>query len=144
MHHSKIIFLVDDGVKAIQAQYEPRGKIETFKTLMPNVAVGDIVVVESDTRFNFTTVKVTEVDCEPDMESPLPVKWALTRLDMGAVKELRGREATVVAKVQQAERQRRKQQLRETMLAGLTTDALTLEAQPVSEPPDEGEDEIDY
>ena len=115
MHKSRIVFVINDAVRAIEAKYEDGGNAETFKTLDPTIKVDDLVVVESGTRHGMTVVKVTAVDVEPDLDSQTPVKWAVQRIDVWSFKDILAAETEATETVQAIERRRKKDALREAL-----------------------------
>lgn len=115
MHNSKIVFLLNDDTRAIKVQYEEHGTSAVFKTMDPDIKVDDFVVVESGTRWGMTTAKVTEVDVDVDMESHTEIKWALHQINVDAHEELLKQEAAAISAVAQAEKRRKKEELRATM-----------------------------
>lgn len=117
MHPSKIVFLINDHVRAVHARYEPTGKLETFKTLDPTIDKDDLVVVESDTRWDMTVVKVEAVDVEVDLDSGAGIKWITQRIDTHAFGETLALEAKAIEAVQAAERKRKKAELRKSLFA---------------------------
>lgn len=117
MHKSMIAFLINDNILAVEGRYEDGGKTETFKTMDPNIAKYDLVVVESSTRHGMTVVKVTAVDVEPNLDSDEQVKWIVQRIDKDAFQKVLDMEAEAVNVAQAAERRRKKAEMRESMFA---------------------------
>ncbi|MGC0225175.1 hypothetical protein [Pseudooceanicola nitratireducens] len=115
MKNSMIVFLINDDVRAIRGQYEEGGKCETFKTLDQDIDVEDLVVVQSGTRHGMTVVKVTEVDVEPDLEHGPDLKWVVQRIATGAFDDMLAKEEQAITTVQQAEKRRKKAELRDRM-----------------------------
>lgn len=64
MDNSRIVFLINDQVRAVKAKYEDSGAAEMFKTFDATIQVGDLAVVQSTTRHMMTVVKVTEIDVD--------------------------------------------------------------------------------
>lgn len=120
MHPSRIVFLINDAVTAVKAKYDDTAteREVVFKTMLENVAVGDLLVVQAGTRLGFTTVKVTEIDVEPDLTDNTEIRWAIQKVDMKAAEEFLAEEKEAIATVQAAERKRKKAELRATMLGG--------------------------
>lgn len=115
MHSSNIVFLINDDIRAIRGQYDQGEKPSLFKTLDQTIAVGDMVVVQSGTRFNMTVVKVTEVDVDLDYDANAEVKWVVQKIDTVGFDATIERENEAIAAVQAAERRRKKAELRQTM-----------------------------
>lgn len=57
MNRSTTVFLINSKVRAFNGIYEPGGKVEVFKSFDETIKKGDLVVVTTDTRFNFTVGK---------------------------------------------------------------------------------------
>lgn len=117
MHNSNILFLINDHARAIAVQYEEGGARSTFKTLDQGLAVDDLVVVQSGTRWGMTVAKVVEVDLEINFDSNTPINWIVQRVDTDMFAEIEAREAEAINTVQSAERARKKKELREAMFA---------------------------
>lgn len=89
MNYSTAIFLVNDNVRAIRASYDidhTSGKpvpkdVKTFKTMDPNLKVGDFIVVPTSTRHMMTINRVEEVDVEVLPESSLQLDWVVAVVD---------------------------------------------------------------
>jgi hypothetical protein len=119
MNNSTIVFLINDEVRAICAIYEtgdnaPR---EIFKTLDMTVKVGDFVVVESPARHGLSVVKVVEVDVELDIDTATQIKWVVSVVDESGHKSNLEAESEAIRTVQNAERERRKNELRKQIFA---------------------------
>ena len=117
MDNSKIVFLINDQARAIEAVYDVGDKADVFKTLDQSIAVDDVVVVESSTRHKMTVVKVTAVDVDVNFDSPTPYKWIVHRIDAGEFGRILAQEAEAITAVQAAELRRKKAELRKTMFA---------------------------
>lgn len=120
MDNSKIVFLINDSVSAVRAQYEPETvgaspKTYVFKSFDPSVKVGDFAVVQSSTRFGLTVVKIIEINVDVDFDSPIALSWLLQKIDYDAFQKVLAQEADAVSVVQQAELRRKKAELRSTM-----------------------------
>lgn len=115
MDNTRIVFLINDTVRAIKGVYETNGNAETFKTFDDSIRVDDLVVVQSSTRHNMTVVKVTEVDVDVNFDATNPLLWVVQKIDKPAFETVIRQEAEAVAAVQAAELRRKKAALRETM-----------------------------
>lgn len=115
MDNSTIVLLINDQCRAIEAQYEDGGKVHTFETLDPEIEVDDLVVVQSGTRHEMTVVKVTAVDVDINFDTERNIKWVVQRVDTGAFSAILTKEDEAIATVQRAERERKKQELRESL-----------------------------
>lgn len=115
MDNSKIVFLINDTVRALKAKYEDTGAEEIFKTFDATMVVDDLAVVQSGTRYSMTVVKVTAVDIDVNFDSTTPIKWVVQKVDKAAFDAILGQEAQAISAVQQAELRRKKEELRQTM-----------------------------
>lgn len=128
MNYSKAIFLISDEARAIMATYKAEdGAIATmFKTLDPDLAVGDFVVVESDTRHHMTVCKIVEVDADVDFDASDEPKWIIGKVAKADFDELRRQENEAIAKIKSAEKRKRRKELSEALLADVNGDLKSL------------------
>lgn len=117
MNQSKIIFLINDQVRAVRASYENGASSDEFKTLDQSIKVGDLAVVTSGTRHEMTVVKVTEVDFDLDLESSQDVRWIVQKIDKDGFDKIKAQEAEAITAVNAAERRRKREELRKTLFA---------------------------
>lgn len=117
MDNSNIVFLINDTVRAVKGVYEEGHTPALFKTMDQTVAVGDIMVVQSSTRLEVTTVKIVEVDVDINFDSNVLIKWAISKVDMQAFAEVLAQENEAIAAVNSAERKRKKEALRQSLFA---------------------------
>jgi hypothetical protein len=120
MNYSTAIFLINKNVIAIEAIYDDGKDAEVFKTFDDfdsKINVGDILVVESGTRHKMTTVKVTKVDAQVDLDGPKQVKWVIAKVDKDAFeKNILLPEATAIEKIKSAEMRAKRQALADALL----------------------------
>lgn len=117
MDNSKIVFLINDSARAIEAKYEDGGVTEVFKTMDPAIDVGDMAVVQSGTRHGMTVVKVTAIDVDVNFDSPAAIKWVVQRINKPAFDQILTKEGEAISAVQAAELRRKKAELRKNMFA---------------------------
>jgi hypothetical protein len=120
MEASKIVFLLNESVTAVRAIYEPdapatQPKSYVFKSFDPQIKVGDLAIVETNTRFGYTVVKIIEVDVDVDLESPTELKWLIQRLDTTGHERMLKDEAAAVEAVNAAARRKKRAELRDMM-----------------------------
>lgn len=119
MHPSVSIFLINDNVRALICNYDPDGvssKVNTpFKTMDPDLKVGDFVVVPTKTRHGLTVVKVEEIDVDLDFDAGVEVKWIVSKVDMTDYDELVAQEATAIKAIRSAELRQKRENLREAL-----------------------------
>lgn len=118
MNYTTAVFLINSDVRAIKCSYEPE-KLPAyiFKTLDKTIQVDDLVVVPTDTRHGMTVVKVTEVDVDPDFDSDIQMKWVVSKVDQAAYATILSREAEAVTVIKSAEKTKKRNELRDAMLA---------------------------
>lgn len=140
MNYSIAVFLINKNVRAVMGTYESddNAKRTLFKTLDESIAVGDFVVVPTDTRHKMTVVKVVEVDVDVDFDAPGPVQWVIGRIDRSGHDKVLAQEAVAVQAIKSAELRKKREDLRHAMFADHVE---TLKALPIaamngdSEPP---------
>jgi hypothetical protein len=123
MNYSTRVFLINNKLRAIKAIYEPQDAItrnnntpKMFKTLDPELKVGDYIVVPSSTRHKMTTMLVTEVDVDVDYDSPAQVDWVVDKIDVAAYKVLKDQEDQAIAVLKSAEAHRKREELKKSLL----------------------------
>lgn len=122
MNYSTAIFLLSDKARAALVSYEPAGngcKPETtlYKTLNPDIHAGDYVVVPTDTRHGMTVCKVEEIDVDPDIETSANVEWIIGVVNSADFEEIKQQENDAIAQIKSAEKRRKRDELREALLA---------------------------
>lgn len=138
MNYSTAIFLINDEVQMVACSYEldhneEPNKLYNFKSFDKTLKVGDFVIVPTDTRHNLTVVRVEELDVEPNLETSVQFKWIVGKVDLEDHEALLAQEDNAVAQIKRAEKQRRRRELRESMLADM--DDAKLLALPLSTVP---------
>lgn len=119
MNYSTAVFLINKHVRAVKATYEANDGAQqtTFKTLDPAIAVGDFVIVPTDTRHKMTVCKVVETDCDIDMDSPAKVEWIIGRVDRDGYETTLKNEAQAVQQIKAAELRKKREDLANNLLA---------------------------
>lgn len=121
MNPSKIIFVINDDVRGIACSYEPssspsiKPSTTVFKSFDQTLKPGDFVVVPTDTRHDMTVVRVEEVDVHVDYENGGEMKWIIDKVntETHAANCLAEKEA--IEAVQNAERARKKAELKNAL-----------------------------
>lgn len=129
MNYTAAILIVKENVRVIKAKYEKEefSKEVLFKTTDPLIKVGDIIVVPSKTRHNFTTNKVVDVDVVIDTDLPQELTWVAARVDLEDYNTILVQEEEIIKKVKSAEMR----QKREALLNNLEKDRAAIEALPL-------------
>lgn len=123
MNFSTAIFLINKDVRAVAVSYEQTadGKgvapFYTFKTFDPDVAVGDHVVIPTDTRHGMTVARVEAVDVEVNFDSSVQLKWLIDRVDTKTVQDIAAQETEVIARIKSAEARAARDKLAAKLLA---------------------------
>ena len=118
MNYTTALFLINRHARAISVTYESdiNAKRETVKTLDPNIALDDFVVVQSNTRHMMTVCKVVEVDVDFDLDSTAPMNWIVSKIDMQAYQATLGAEAQAISEIKKAELRQKRESLRDNLL----------------------------
>jgi hypothetical protein len=129
MRNANIILAVNEAVRLVNVAYEPNVPTNkqpsfTFKTMDDSIAVDDLVVIPTGTRWGMTVAKVTEVDVDFDIESDIELRWIIDTVDETAHKEILATEERVIKLVTQAERRRKRASIRESLLDAEADDVL--------------------
>jgi hypothetical protein len=113
MNYTTAIFLLNPNVRAVVCNYEPDSpdKKVMFKTLDPNIKVGDFVIVPTKTRHGMTVSKVVEVDVDVDFDSQVLMDWLVERIDRATHTATVAQEADAIAVIKSAERTRKRNEL---------------------------------
>lgn len=124
MNYSTSVFLINDTLRAVQGSYEAdepaKGYVaprETFKTWDKTLEVGDLVVVPTTTRHNFTVIKITAVDTDVDFDSKVEVRWIVGRVDIGQHQKNVAQEAEAIDRIKSAEKRKKRDDLRKNLYA---------------------------
>jgi hypothetical protein len=133
MNYSTAVFLINNNIRAVLANYENEvarsGEMKKvmFKTFDHSIAVGDICVVPASTRHGFTTVKIMEVDVNVDFDSQTTVDWIVDRVDISEYKQNVTEENQATETIKSAEMRKRRQ----TLMEDLITDREAIKALPI-------------
>lgn len=120
MNYSKAIFLINDDVRAIRGKYgtiKESNESDVFKTFDCDIAVDDLVVVQTNTRYGMTVVKITEVDVDVDFDSPTDMKWIVQKVDKEPFDNLLAQETLAIDAVKSAEKRKRRNDMRANLFA---------------------------
>lgn len=116
MNYSTAVMLINKNIVAIRGKYEEGGNAEVFKTIDNTLKVDDMVVVESATRWGFTTVKVTEINVEVDFDSSTQIGWVVQSISIPDHQKIKDMENTAIELIKKGElRKRREDILKNTL-----------------------------
>lgn len=123
MNYSTAIFLVRKDIRAVGVSYDVDkdgkgiGPFTVYKTPDPLVAVGDFVVVPTDTRHRMTVARVETVDVEIDFDDATQIKWLIGRVDPEPHETLIAQEGAAIAAIRSAEKRRKQEELAAKLIA---------------------------
>lgn len=117
------IFLINDDVRMLGVRYEPTKEeggerdqpIRYVKTMDQAIKKDDIVIVPSNSRWKFTTVKVVDDQVEPDLNSRDEVPWVVGKVDFAEYENFKGLEKQATDMIKDSQRRKAKEELREQM-----------------------------
>ena len=121
MNHSTAIFLINDRVRAIGVSYDARKEGDNaydkiIKTMDSSIKVGDYVVVPTNERHKMTVCRVAQVDLDIDFDSTVHLDWIIGTIDLTDFDEIERQEAQAVATIKSAEKRRKREELRVTLI----------------------------
>jgi len=132
INYTTAIFLINDKVRAVSAIYEaetPHSKPAPrtlFKTFDQDIKKDDLILVPTNTRHNITVCKVVEVDVEVDLESLTPIEWVIGTVDKTDYINLAEMEKAAIDTIKSAEKNRRREELRKSLMANAEAQVLAL------------------
>ncbi len=123
MNYSKSVFLINQHARAIATIYEAEAaspshtqpKRTSFKTLDPDIKVGDFVIVPTTTRHSMTVVKVVEVDVDVDFDTPEIMQWIIGVVDRSDYEKVVAQESTAISTIKSAELRQKREALRDSV-----------------------------
>jgi hypothetical protein len=111
MNYSTAVMIINPAIKAVMGKYEESGVPELFKTILTDLKVGDFAVVESGTRWGFTTVKITELNVDPDFDSSKTVRWVVQRVSVEQHENIKGMEDVAIELIKKGELRKRREDI---------------------------------
>lgn len=117
---------------AVACSYEsaqPAGKAfanerTIFKTAIKDLAVGDLVVVETGTRHLMTVVRVEELNIQVDFESPTPLAWVVDKIDRTKHDRLVAAEKQTIAAIHASTIRKKREEIAEAVAKDVDASAL--------------------
>jgi predicted Mrr-cat superfamily restriction endonuclease len=137
MNYSTAVFLINDSVRAIACTYESADNSPRtiFKTFDQSIKKDDFVLVPTETRHKMTVCKVVEVDVEPDIETTQQMNWIIGPVERDDYERTLEQEKAAIDTMKQAEKNRRRDELRKSLLAHVEGE---IKALPISHVKDVG------
>lgn len=125
MNYSTAVMLINKNIRAVKLEYQPDDPSpKIFKTLLTDLKIGDFVVVESDTRFKMTTVKVIELDCDVDFDSSKHMGWVVGKINVADHDKIRKLETEAINLIRKGELKKRKEEILKNTLDAVTAEDL--------------------
>lgn len=125
MNFSSAIMLFNKDIRAVATIYDllpgPDGKDKpqkhiVMKTLDKTIKVGDLVIVPTETRYQFSINKVVEIDVEVDFESTVEIKWIVNKVDRDGYDSVLAMEKQSIEVMRSAEKRRKREELMASIL----------------------------
>lgn len=117
MNYSTAVMLFNPEIRAVSVSYD-RDKdgngiqIVLYKTLDKTISKGDMVVVPTDTRHNYTICRVEGVDVEVDYEADIQIKWVVGRVDLAAYNGILSEEGRMIDTMKAAEKRAKREEIK--------------------------------
>ena len=130
MNYSASITLIDERVRVIDVKFvntaRETPKICSYKSLDPNIGVGDLVVVPAlyqDGKSRFSVAEVVGVDGELEIDSKeIEYKWVVQRVNMSDYNDVLIREKAAIDILRKADRKQRRINLAKTLIDATVID----------------------
>ena len=121
MNYSTAIIILNPNIRVISVTYEPdmdnvKAKRTLYKSFDKTLEKGDLVIVPTDTRHEFTVAQVDEVDVDIDFDDSKKVNWIVERFDTSPYTKLLKQEAEMIKVVKESENRAKREKMRENML----------------------------
>ena len=119
MNLSLAVFLLNDAARCVGVTYEgtENEAVTLFKTMDQSIKADDFVVVPTNTRHKMTVCKVKTVDIPVDYDSTKPMDWIIGRINLADIDALKAQEALAFERIRDAEQNKRRNELRDALLA---------------------------
>lgn len=133
MNYSTAVMLFNQDIRAVRVSYDPSDKVNgkprdyLFKTLDPELIVGDYVNIPTETRHNITVGRVEEIDSEVDFDSELEIKWVISRVPMREHENILYDEQQWIAEMKKAQARKKKEDIKKSMVEMYEADGSSLE-----------------
>lgn len=133
MNYSTAVMLFNQEIRAVRVSYDPHDKIGDkvksylFKTLDPDLKVGDFVTIPTETRHNITVGKIEEVDSEVDFDSDIQIKWVISRVPIKEYESILSDEQQWIAEMKKAQNRKKKEDIKKSMIDMYQANGTSLE-----------------
>ena len=133
MNYSTAVMLFNADIRAVKVSYDPndlsngKPKSYLFKTLDPDLKVGDYVTIPTDTRHKITVGRVEEIDVEVDFDDALEIKWIVSRVPVSEYEGILKDEESWIAEMKKAQNRKKKEDIKNSMIEMYQADGASLE-----------------
>lgn len=133
MNYSTAVMLFNQDIRAVRVSYDPNDLVDKkprsylFKTLDPDLKVGDYVTIPTDTRHNLTAARVEEIDSEVDFDSSVEIKWIVSRVPVKEYEGILSDEQEWISQMKKAQNRKKKEDIKKNMIEMYQADGASLE-----------------
>lgn len=133
MNYSTAVMLFNSEIRAVKVSYDPddltngKPKSYLFKTLDPDIKVGDFVAIPTDTRHKMTVARVEEIEAEVDFDSSIEIKWIISRVPVDEYEGILADEQQWIAEMKKAQNRKKKEDIKKNMVEMYQADGASLE-----------------
>lgn len=133
MNYSTAVMLFNQDIRSIRVSYDPNDKSAgvvksyIFKTLDPDLKVGDYVTIPTDTRHLMTVGKIEEVETEIDFDSSMEIKWVISRVPTKEYEDILADEQSWIAEMKKAQNLKKKEDIKKSMMEMYQANGTSLE-----------------
>lgn len=138
MNYSTAVMLMNDNIKCVRTIYKheddkPHNPV-LYKTFDHSLKVGDLIIVPTDTRHKRTVVKIIEINVEPDFDSNIKIDWVIGKVDEQYYASILEQEAKMIEVIKESEKRKKREQMKENILAMHADDIKALPIVSVQQP----------
>lgn len=133
MNYSTAVMLFNEDIRAVRVSYDPNDKVNDrpkdylFKTLDPDLKVGDFVTIPTDTRHNITVGRIEEIEAEVDFDCDKEIKWIISRVPVSEYEAILMDEAQWIVEMKKAQNRKKKEDIKKSMVEMYQADGASLE-----------------
>lgn len=127
--------MVTKELRAVIVSYEDNGRKQSMKkTFIPDLKVGEYVLVRTGTRHNATVCRVERVNVNVDYSSTEEVGWIASRVDLDEFDRLEKLEGDALFIIENAERRAVEEEMRAKIQAQCGPELAALQAKMLEGP----------
>ena len=133
MNYSTAVMLFNNDIRAVRVSYDPKDLVGDkprsylFKTLDPDLKVGDFVTIPTESRHKLTVARVEEVEAEVDYDDSLEIKWIVSRVPVTEYEGILSDEQQWIAEMKKAQNRKKKEDIKKNMVEMYQADGASLE-----------------